>query len=119
VSINGVPALTNFDIFSASGGQNIANIQQFTLPANSTGQYLIQFTTLVNNSLVNGIEIISPSSCTIPTPPAALTAAAISTSQINMQWSPSSSPCGGITYSVFRGTTSGFTPSAPIRSPAV
>ena len=58
VSINGSPVLTNFDIFAAAGGQNIANIQQFTEPVNSNGQLVIQFTTLVNNSLINGIEII-------------------------------------------------------------
>jgi hypothetical protein len=112
VSINGATMLTNFDIFSAAGGQNIANIQQFSASANSAGQYLIQFTTIINNSLVNGIEILSPTSCTAPTPPAALTTAAISTSQINTQWTASSSPCGGITYTVFRGTTFGFTPSS-------
>jgi len=112
VSINGAPVLTNFDIFLAAGGPNIANIQQFTAPANSSGQYLIQFTTLINNSLVNGIEILSSSSCTAPTAPGALTATAISTSQINVQWTASSSLCGGITYFIFRGTTPSFTPSA-------
>jgi beta-glucosidase len=110
VSINGAPVLTNFDIFLVAGGSNIANIQQFSAPANSTGQYVIQFTTLINNSLVNGIEIISSTSCTAPTAPTALTATAISASQINVQWAASSAPCSGITYNVFRGITSGFTP---------
>jgi beta-glucosidase len=59
VSINGTPVLNNFDIFATAGGQNIANIQQFTRPPNSTGQFVIQFTTLVNNALINGIEITS------------------------------------------------------------
>jgi hypothetical protein len=36
--------LTNFDIMAASGGENIANIQQFTAPANASGQYVITFT---------------------------------------------------------------------------
>ncbi len=57
VSINGTTVLTDFDIFAAAGGQNIANIQQFSEAANSSGQYVIVFTTVVNNSLVNGIEI--------------------------------------------------------------
>jgi len=112
VSINGAQLLTNFDIFSAAGGQNIANIQQFTVPANSNGQYIIQFTTLINNSLVNGIEILSSSSCTVPTVPAALTASASSTSQISMSWTASTSSCSGITYTIFRSTTAGFTPSS-------
>jgi beta-glucosidase len=112
VSINGTQLLTNFDIFSAAGGQNIANIQQFTAPANSTGQYVIQFTTVNDNSLVNGIEISSPSSCTAPTTPTALTATVFSTTQINMNWTASSSTCPGIAYNIFRSTTAGFTPSS-------
>ena len=66
VSINGNQVLTNFDIFAAAGGQNVANIQQFSAPANASGQYVIQFTTLINNSLVNGIEILSSSVCHCP-----------------------------------------------------
>jgi hypothetical protein len=57
VSINGTQVLTNFDIFAASGGENIANIQQFTVPANTSGQYLITFTSVTNNALISGIEI--------------------------------------------------------------
>ncbi|MGA8365933.1 MAG: malectin domain-containing carbohydrate-binding protein, partial [Candidatus Acidiferrales bacterium] len=57
VSINGTQVLTDFDIYATAGGQNIANIQQFTEAANSSGQYVIQFTSVVNNSLVSGIEI--------------------------------------------------------------
>jgi beta-glucosidase len=112
LSINGTQLLSNFDIFSAAGGQNIANIQQFTAPANSSGQYVIQFTTVINNSLVNGIEIVPSSSCTVPTVPAALTASASSTSQISMSWTASTSSCSGITYTIFRSTTPGFTPSS-------
>jgi hypothetical protein len=57
VSINGTQVLTNFDIFATAGGQNIANIQQFTEPANASGQYVILFTSEVNNALISGIEI--------------------------------------------------------------
>ncbi|MGC2420669.1 MAG: malectin domain-containing carbohydrate-binding protein, partial [Candidatus Acidiferrales bacterium] len=48
VSINGTQVLSAFDIFAAAGGQNIANIQQFTENANASGQYVIQFTEIVN-----------------------------------------------------------------------
>jgi beta-glucosidase len=61
VSINGTQVLTNFDIFAAAGGQNIANIQQFTEPANSSGQFVILFTSVTNNALISGIEIDSAS----------------------------------------------------------
>jgi len=57
VSINGTQVLTNFDIFAAAGGQNTANIQQFTENADVNGQYAIQFTSVVSNALVNGIEV--------------------------------------------------------------
>ncbi|MFZ3200806.1 MAG: malectin domain-containing carbohydrate-binding protein [Candidatus Acidiferrales bacterium] len=112
VSINGTQVLSNFDIFATAGGQNIANIQQFTMPANSSGQFVIVFTSVINNSLVSGIEIDSTtSSCSgAPTAPSGLGATAISSSQINLGWTASTAGTGcSITYSVFRSTTSGFT----------
>src|SRR5262249_14898258 len=57
VSINGTRLLTNFDIFAAAGAMNKAVIEQFTASANSSGQFVIQFTTVKDNSLVNGIEV--------------------------------------------------------------
>lgn len=57
VSINGTQVLTNFDIFAGAGAKNKAVIEQFTENASSTGQYVITFTSVVNNSLVSGIEI--------------------------------------------------------------
>jgi hypothetical protein len=57
VSINGTQVLTNFDIVAASGGGSIANIQQFTVPANASGLYVITFTSVTNNALISGIEI--------------------------------------------------------------
>jgi len=57
VSINGTQVLTDFDIFATAGGENIANIQQFTETANVSGQYVIVFTSEVNNALISGIEI--------------------------------------------------------------
>src|SRR5262249_60821118 len=57
VSINGTAVLANFDIFAAAGAKNKAIIRQFTVNANSSGQYVIQFTTVKDNSLINGIEV--------------------------------------------------------------
>jgi hypothetical protein len=57
VSINGTQVLTNFDIVAVSGGENIANIQQFTATANASGQIVITFTSVTNNALISGIEI--------------------------------------------------------------
>ncbi len=113
VSINGTQVLTNFDILAASGGQNIANIQQFTEPANSSGQFVITFTSVTNNALISGIEIDpgTTGTCSMPTAPSGLSATAVSASQINLSWTASSSSCA-VTYNVFRSTTSGFTPSS-------
>jgi hypothetical protein len=57
VSINGAQVLSSFDIFAAAGAKNKAIVEQFTSNANSSGQYVIQFTTVKDNSLVSGIEI--------------------------------------------------------------
>ncbi|HKF21136.1 MAG TPA: malectin domain-containing carbohydrate-binding protein [Candidatus Angelobacter sp.] len=57
VTINGTRVLTNFDIFATAGAMNKAVIEQFTASANANGQIVIQFTTVKDNSLVNGIEI--------------------------------------------------------------
>jgi Malectin domain/Fibronectin type III domain len=65
VSINGTQVLTDFDIFATAGGENIANIQQFTEAANASGQFVILFTSEVNNALISGIEVDS----TTPPPP--------------------------------------------------
>ena len=110
VSINGTQVLSNFDIFATAGAQNKAVIEQFTENANSSGQYVIQFTSVVNQSLVSGIEITSGATCTAPTTPSGLSATATSSSQINLSWTASTSSCA-LSYNIFRSTTSGFVPS--------
>ena len=58
VSISGTQVLTNFDIFAAAG-KNVPIIKQFNAQANGSGQMVIQFTNVVNNAAINGIEIIN------------------------------------------------------------
>jgi hypothetical protein len=57
VSINGTQVLTAFDIVAAAGTKNKAIVQPFISNANPSGQYVIQFTSVTDNSLVSGIEI--------------------------------------------------------------
>ncbi len=57
VSINGTQVLIAFDIYVAAGAKNKAVVEQFTESAGVSGAYLIQFSSVVNNSLVSGIEI--------------------------------------------------------------
>lgn len=47
----------------------------------------------------------------IPAAPTGLTATAVSSGQINLSWTATTTP-GTITYSVYRSTTSGFTPGS-------
>lgn len=68
VAINGVRALTDFDIFQTTGGQNIAIDRTFTAIADPTGTISVQFTNgSVGSAQVNGIEIapIGSSSATL------------------------------------------------------
>jgi hypothetical protein len=57
VAINGTQVLSNFDIFAAAGGKNIALAKSFTTTADSTGKITITFTSVVDNAMINGIEI--------------------------------------------------------------
>ena len=65
VIINGTQVLTNFDIFAAAGGKDIAITRSFTATANSSGQIVIQFTVgAVDQPKISGIEIQSYSGAT-------------------------------------------------------
>ncbi|RZU29579.1 malectin domain-containing carbohydrate-binding protein [Edaphobacter modestus] len=57
ISINGTQVMTNFDIFAAAGAKNKAVIQELTGNADSSGTFVVTFTSVVNNSLLSAIEI--------------------------------------------------------------
>jgi hypothetical protein len=58
VSINSTLVLDNFDVYVAAGNaQFTAIIREFYTNANSSGQIVIQFTTVTDNAVVMGIEI--------------------------------------------------------------
>jgi len=59
VTINGKQVLTNFDILAAAGAEYKAVVEQFTIPADSTGKITLQFATVKDNAQVNAIEILS------------------------------------------------------------
>jgi YD repeat-containing protein len=58
VAINGTNVLTSFDIIAAAGGANQAVIQEFTATADGSGNIGVTFTTVVDNAMVNGIEVL-------------------------------------------------------------
>jgi hypothetical protein len=59
VSINGALVLNDYDVFARSGAAHRANVQQIRVPASSTGQLVMVFTSVVNSALVNGIEVLA------------------------------------------------------------
>lgn len=111
VAINGTQVLQNYDIFADAGAEFKATEKVFTVTADNNGTITIALTAGTNgaphtNPSLRGIEVI----CDIPTAPTALSATAISSSQINLSWGASTSACA-VTYNIFRSMTAGFTPS--------
>ena len=58
VTINGTPALTNFDIIAAAGAAEKAVVEQSTATADSSGRITLVFATVKDNAQVNAIEIL-------------------------------------------------------------
>jgi hypothetical protein len=57
VSVGDDTILSNFDIFSAAGGANIAWSQTFTGLAVPDSQLVVQFTPITGNSRISGIQV--------------------------------------------------------------
>jgi hypothetical protein len=103
VLINGTQVLTDFDVFATAGGDN-AVVEQFNAVANSSGQIVIQFVSVVDNAEINGIEV-ETSGGTAPTAatPAFSPAAGTYTSAQTVTISDSTS--GAKIYYTTNGTT--------------
>jgi large repetitive protein len=114
VSINGVQVLQNFDIFASAGNAKFtAVVQSFPNITPVNGQIVIAFTNGISDQpMVNGIEI-QTGGAPVPSAPTLLTAMTASSTQVNLNWTASITP--GVTYSVFRSTVAGFTPSTANR----
>ena len=59
VKVNGSQVLTNFDVFSASGGMNRAVVESFPATASGSGVVTVQFVTVRDNAKVSGIEVLT------------------------------------------------------------
>lgn len=71
VSVNGSQVLSNYDIYGNAGGANRAIIEQIPATADANGKITMQFASVRDNALVNGIEIDNgtlPSPTPTPTP---------------------------------------------------
>jgi hypothetical protein len=58
VVINGTTVLSNFDIYAATGARYKAVVREFTATANSSGQIVVKFNTVIDNATIEGIQII-------------------------------------------------------------
>lgn len=59
VNLNGGRVLTDFDIFATAGAANKANVQQFTVAANASGQIIVDYLVgSANSPKSSGIEIL-------------------------------------------------------------
>ena len=102
VSVNGSPALTNFDIFAAAGGKNKAVVETIPVVADSSGKVTVTFTTVKDNAKISGLELTA-SSAVVPAAPTGLTAAG-SSGQVILSWSGSPAAAS---YNIYRSTASG------------
>jgi hypothetical protein len=112
---------TNPATFGASlNGQNVSSLfspvaggwQSVNLPLlNGANSITLQISgTTSTGPATDVVTLLFDVGGTAPISPSKLVAVAVSTNQINLSWKASSS--SGITYSLFRGYATGFTPSA-------
>jgi uncharacterized protein YjdB len=101
VSINGTTMLSNFDIYASAGGQNKAIARSWSTTANSSGQVVIQFSTVTQNPKVNGISVagggVAPILSVSPTS-VSVAAAANSTGTFNITSNTSWTVTSGQTW---------------------
>ena len=57
VSINGKAVLSNFDVFLAAGDMDTPVAESLAAAADSTGQYVIAFTPVLNDAVLSGLQI--------------------------------------------------------------
>jgi LmbE family N-acetylglucosaminyl deacetylase/chitodextrinase len=111
VDIEGVRVFNDVDAFAETGART-ALIKTANVMV-TDGRLDIDFLHQVENPLVNAVEIVSLDSTPDTTPPSmptGLTAAAVSTSQIHLDWTASTDNVGIAGYRVYRnGTAVGST----------
>lgn len=59
VSVNGTQVLNDYDILDEAGGKNKAVVEEIPVTANSSGNLVVQFSTVVDNAMVNGLEVVA------------------------------------------------------------
>src|SRR5713226_7642952 len=117
ISVNGV-VITNDMHFPITGNFETFENSSIVVPLNA-GKNTVQMFNIASASISRAdaltITAGGSSGCTgVPTAPGGLSASTVSSTQINLSWTASTAPSGCTvgSYSVFRSTTSGFTPSS-------
>ncbi|MEO7300284.1 MAG: malectin domain-containing carbohydrate-binding protein [Verrucomicrobiota bacterium] len=59
LAIKGTQVLTNFDIFAEAGGRNKALAKRFHVAANGSGQISLQFTSVIGQAKLSGLDLIN------------------------------------------------------------
>jgi hypothetical protein len=115
VSANGQQVLSSYDIYQAAGGANKAIVEQVPATTDASGAITLQFTTLTDNAMVNGIEVYtgslpSPTPTATPTPGFTVNAGGSSIGS----FAADNGYTGGSTYTTATSVdTSGVTNPAP------
>lgn len=107
VLINNTAVLTNFDIYQAAGGADIALVKEFNATAKSNGLLVVTVQTSSGyEAHVNGIEIVSGT--TAGAAPSAVTTLTVSpgNAMVNLSWIAQGGAVA-TSYNVYRSTTSG------------
>ncbi len=118
VWMNGKYVLNDLDVFKTTGGKNIAYDPQFTTSANKFGQIIVQFIYGGEDQpFIDGIEAVksgNPACSAIPSAPTGVGTSGATSSSLTVGWTAVTPPvnCSISSYSVYRSTTSGFTPSS-------
>ena len=94
VVINGTAGLINFDVLAAAGGKNRAVIRDFDVLPNASGQIVIQFSSVVDNATVAGVEIVRSPLLTPPT-----LRVSVTSSNVDLVW-----PASAIAFNLYSTT---------------
>src|SRR5258706_4061456 len=116
ITVNGVVITNNLHL-PITGNFGTYENSSIVVPLNA-GKNTVQMFNIASASIARAdvmtVTSAESSTCSgVPSAPSGLNAQAASTSQINLNWAGSTVPsgCAVGSYSVFRSTTSGFTPS--------
>src|SRR5205814_7573664 len=110
LGVSGLPSGANGSFSPTSiSGSGSSTLTVTTSSSTPAGTYTLTITG-TSGSLSHSASVTLTVTAPPPQPPSNLAATATSSSAISLSWT--ASPTSGVTYGVFRSTTSGFTPSS-------